>query len=394
MPFFSSVAVQRPLGQLDAFDQRLQAGVGGGAGVGRHRVERALQIVGDIEHVAREAGDAVAARIGDLRSVRRRRFSISASVRSILSLTSAVSLRQRLDRPLLGIVRHDVGLRHHRLGAGRSLSSFGLIGIRCDACSAWLISAPSQKCNSVKLFVDPGPHIRTPAPKIKRRSPMVPRSLPSIWLTMRGGIIHHRDDPGIVEPGRADHAQHADDTARRRRDRAPRMVEEPDSENSLFSEPMKMRTPSAARRVRADRSRRAWSPDRRTAAARARDLPSAWRSSSRLAWPRTISWRSSLLAAGPAGEPGGDQLLGQLIEFGAACVSAVSISTRLGQRPAADPRVEEVRRLDQRRGRQPGRQVRTRFSTWPSSADQHHQRPLGFQPHELDMLEAGRWTWR
>src|SRR5665647_1582018 len=28
-----------------------------------------------------------------------------------------------------------------------------------------------------------------------------------------GGIIHHRDDAGVVEPGRPDHADHADDPA-------------------------------------------------------------------------------------------------------------------------------------------------------------------------------------
>ena len=57
---------QRPLGQLDAFDQGFQDRIGQFPGLGRDRIERTLQIVGDVEHVAGESGDAVDSRIGNL----------------------------------------------------------------------------------------------------------------------------------------------------------------------------------------------------------------------------------------------------------------------------------------------------------------------------------------
>ena len=61
--------------------------------------------------------------------------------------------------------------------------------------------------------------------------------------------------------------------------------------------------------------------------------------------------------------PGRDDLLRQLIEFGAALRQRVfELEPGFGQRPAADPRIEEIGRLGQRRGRHARRQRRARGS--------------------------------
>src|ERR1700729_907543 len=118
------------------------------------------------------------------------------------------------------------------------------------------------------------------------------------------------------------------------------MVEEPDSENSLFSEPMKIRTPSAcsARPKRSMTSRRV-SRSSNNSRTRSRSL-SALRASSRCAWPRTISLRS------PLSPPGLPRLEG-----------ALELVPRLGDGHAADMGVEEVRGLGQCRGGQADRDV-------------------------------------
>jgi hypothetical protein len=79
--------------------------------------------------------------------------------------------------------------------------------------------------------------------------------LPPLAADDIGRVVDHRHDTGIVQPGRPDHAQARRRPAGSRPCRA-RMTDEPDSENSLFSEPMKIRTPCRARRRRAVRSGR------------------------------------------------------------------------------------------------------------------------------------------
>ena len=129
------------------------------------------------------------------------------------------------------------------------------------------------------------------------------------------------------------------------------MVEEPESENSLFSEPMKMRTPSA-RSARPSRSITS-----RLRLEIVEQEPYALEILERLEVLEQVGLAAHDqlalvgLAAGPAGEPGGDRPLRQLVELGlrrprARCSSSAS---RLRQRAAADAGVEEVRGLDQRR---------------------------------------------
>jgi hypothetical protein len=57
---------QLALGQLDAVEQRLGAGVRLLAQLRVERAQRALHVVGDRDNVAREGRDAVQARVGDL----------------------------------------------------------------------------------------------------------------------------------------------------------------------------------------------------------------------------------------------------------------------------------------------------------------------------------------
>src|ERR1700730_16216092 len=140
------------------------------------------------------------------------------------------------------------------------------------------------------------------------------------------------------------------------------MVEEPESENSLFSEPMKRRTPSASS-ARPNRSTRPRLVSRSSNKERTRSRSArALRSSSRLAWPRTISLRSALsppdqlaspastrrgLSApdsaagppppGPARDPRLAQPVRERIELGAARLQRLlDLALGFGERPAAD----------------------------------------------------------
>src|SRR6188474_2007323 len=137
------------------------------------------------------------------------------------------------------------------------------------------------------------------------------------------------------------------------------MVEDPDIENSLFSEPMKMRTPSA-RSARLSRSITSRRDSRSSNRSRTRSRSSSTlRSSSRCAWPRTISLRR------------GTRLL--------------KLAARLGERLAADARVEKVGRFGERRGRQTDRHIDDAVFDLSVLADHHDQRALGIEPHELDV---------
>ena len=58
--------LQLTFGELDTFDETLQRAVGGCACLGPDRVERAGQMIGDVEDLAGEGGDAISARVGRL----------------------------------------------------------------------------------------------------------------------------------------------------------------------------------------------------------------------------------------------------------------------------------------------------------------------------------------
>ena len=74
------------LGQLDAVEQRLDAGVRGLAQFAVERLERAFHVVGDRQHVARERRDAVLAHVRDL---------------AVGALAQVLHLRQRAQQPVL-----------------------------------------------------------------------------------------------------------------------------------------------------------------------------------------------------------------------------------------------------------------------------------------------------
>ena len=111
---------QLALGQLDAVEQRLDGRVRGLAQLGVERLQRAVHVVGDRQHVARERRDAVLAHVGDL---------------ALGALAQVLHLGQRAQQPVLvlGVLarqrlhqRGDLrlfGLRSSGVGAARRLSS-------------------------------------------------------------------------------------------------------------------------------------------------------------------------------------------------------------------------------------------------------------------------------
>ena len=111
------------------------------------------------------------------------------------------------------------------------------------------------------------------------------------------------------------------------------MVEEPDSENSLFSEPMKIRTPSA----RSARPSRSITP--RLVSRSSNSEPHALEILQRMQIFEQIGVAAHdqlpvvVVAAGPARDAGRDHLLRQLIELGAALRQA-RFRVRAALRPA------------------------------------------------------------
>ena len=118
--------------------------------------------------------------------------------------------------------------------------------------------------------------------------------------------------------------------------------------------------------------------------------PAAVTSSRRLARPRTISvsGRPSRRPAQLA-RPASTSFAGQLVELGAERrLAPLELGARLGERAAAEVRVEVVRRLDQRRRRRAGIEVDEPVLDRAVLADQHDQRPGRLEADELDVLEA------
>ncbi len=95
------------------------------------------------------------------------------------------------------------------------------------------------------------------------------------------------------------------------------------------------------------------------------------------------------LAAGPAGKSGGNQLLRELVELGAGGGERpLELGPGLGQGATAHMGIDEVRGLGQRSDRQPGRNRDDPVLDLAVLGDQDHQRALGLEPHEVDVLEA------
>ena len=88
-------------------------------------------------------------------------------------------------------------------------------------------------------------------------------------------------------------------------------------------------------------------------------------------------------------DPRGDDLLRELIEFGAALRQGrLEFEARFSQRSSSNPRIQKIRGFRQRRRRNARRQHQHAVFDLAVLANQHHQRPLRLQADELDMLEA------
>ena len=149
-----------------------------------------------------------------------------------------------------------------------------------------------------------------------------------------GGVVDHRDDAGVVQPGRADHADHADDAA------GAVVIGRDDGRGARQREQLVLRADEDAHALGAlgaaeqvDHARAAVSRSSNSSRTRSRSS-SALRSSSRWAWPRTISWRSSLSPPDQLASPAVDHLLGQLIELGLAGRARL-LQLGLAPRPAS-----------------------------------------------------------
>ena len=96
------------------------------------------------------------------------------------------------------------------------------------------------------------------------------------------------------------------------------MVEEPESENSLFSEPMKMRTPSAALGAAEQVDHPALGFERVEQRAHPFQIVERVQVLEQIGVAAHDQLALLALAARPAREPGGDDLLRELIELGLA----------------------------------------------------------------------------
>src|SRR6187200_2970418 len=86
------------------------------------------------------------------------------------------------------------------------------------------------------------------------------------------------------------------------------------------------------------------------------------------------------VAARPAGEAGGDDLLCQRVELSLAFLeAALDLSPDLGKGAAANPRVEEVARFDQSRGRQADRDIEHAIFNLTVLSDENNERALRLQ---------------
>src|SRR5262247_1135241 len=91
------------------------------------------------------------------------------------------------------------------------------------------------------------------------------------------------------------------------------------------------------------------------------------------------------LATRPACEPGRDDLLGERIELRLLGYDRLfKLDLGFRQRAAAHMGVEEIRSLGQRRAWQADGQIDDPVLNLTVLRDQHDQRAVGLEPHELD----------
>ena len=103
-PCFSSTLMQLALGELDAVEQRLHAGIRLVADLVVERLHGAVHVVGDREDVAREIRHAIDARIRDL---------------ALGAAAQILHLGERAQQPVLQVGRL-LGERRHGIGGAAS----------------------------------------------------------------------------------------------------------------------------------------------------------------------------------------------------------------------------------------------------------------------------------
>src|SRR3981081_605197 len=141
------------------------------------------------------------------RAVRLRRFSISARVRSILSRDSAASFASASAAPSSGSSGMMYGLETTGSGAcaGFTGSSFCRLGSVID-CLLEIDGDRGGRCwGGISCFK---------RRKSSATGPVQVRSPAQHPADNARGVIHRRDDPGIVEPRWPDHAENADNMTR------------------------------------------------------------------------------------------------------------------------------------------------------------------------------------
>ena len=182
------------------------------------------------------------------------------------------------------------------------------------------------------------------------------------------GIVHQRNDPGVVQSGRTDHADRAHDLLRARHI-GRRDHSRTEREKMLSPLPMKMRTPWRFGVVQqlhhlssfVSSSSKSVRTRSRSSAARGRSI--------RLAWPRTITARA--LASRPAWRrPCRPRRGGRRSRRARRAASVglgsddASASARVRPGGRAFRKLAASRMRD---GVRPGGGAKTRFSTWPSA---------------------------
>src|SRR5215472_17698558 len=217
------------------------------------------------------------------------------------------------------------------------------------------------------------PHIRAEAAKIKRNA----RSAAQQLAHHLGRIIDHRNDTGVVEPGRPDHAEHPHNvpggvTIRRHDGGGTRQRKQ-----LVF---------------RADKDAHAFGLF--GAAEQIDDLAPRLEIVEQQAYPLEVGERLEileqmrltahdqfalfLLAARPARQTLGHDLLGQLVELRLALLErAFDLRLDLIERMAADARIEKIAGLGQRRSRQADRNIDDAILDLAVLADQDHHGALG-----------------
>ena len=139
---------QLALGQLDAVEQRLDAGIRLLADLVVERLHRALHVVGDRQDIAREIGDPVDARVGD--------FALGAAAQ-------VFHLGQRAQQPVLQARGLPCELRDR---IGRCFGGLCSLGVLRRAASVpfALVSVIIQFRMRMRKFA---PDIRAEGAKIK-----------------------------------------------------------------------------------------------------------------------------------------------------------------------------------------------------------------------------------